>query len=161
MIDAQQLAKAFARNTAVLKMQTAGLTHEESLLQTPYGINCLNWTLGHILVYRDRVLTSSGGRPQFAAGELDGYLRESEPIIEDGPQVLALNQLVTALEASQEAIDTVVASLSDEEFSAESEVDGRMVKLSSRLHFDYFHDTYHTGQTEILRQVAGKGDKII
>lgn len=161
MIDAEQLAKAFARNTAILQMQTAGLTHEESLLQTPYGVNCLNWTLGHILVYRDRVLTSSGGIPQSTAGELDRYLRESEPITEDGPGVLPLDQLVAAVAASQKAIDTAVAGLSDKEFSAESEVDGRMVKLSSRLHFDYFHDTYHTGQTEILRQVAGKGDKII
>jgi len=25
----------------------------------------------------------------------------------------------------------------------------------------YFHDTYHTGQTDLLRQVAGKHDKVI
>ena len=24
-----------------------------------------------------------------------------------------------------------------------------------------FHDTYHTGQTELLRQAAGKNDQII
>ena len=46
MIDAAQLAKAFGRNTAILKMQVAGLSHEESLPQTPYNINCLNWTVG-------------------------------------------------------------------------------------------------------------------
>jgi hypothetical protein len=161
MIDAKQLAKAFGRNTAILKMQTAGLTHEESLLQTAYGVNCLNWTVGHILVYRDRVVSSVGGEPQFPNGELNRYQRESEPIVEDGPGVLALERLVAGIGSSQEAIDAVVAALTDEEFSEQSEIDGRMVSLSRRLHFDYFHDTYHTGQTEILRQVAGRGDKII
>jgi len=161
MIDAKQLAKAFGRNTAILKMQTAGLSHEESLLQTPYGVNCLNWTVGHILVYRDRVLSSAGGEPQFRDGQLDRYQRESEPIVEDGTGVLALEQLVAGIESSQEAIDAVVAALTDEEFSEESEIDGRMVSLSRSLHFNYFHDTYHTGQTEILRQVAGRSDKII
>jgi hypothetical protein len=117
--------------------------------------------MGHILVYRDRALSSVGGEPQFPNGELDRYQRESEPIVEDGPGVLALERLVAGIGSSQEAIDAVVASLTDEQFSEESEIDGRMVSLSRRLHFDYFHDTYHTGQTEILRQVAGRGDKII
>ncbi len=161
MIGPQQLAKAFARNTAVLKMQTAGLTQEDSLLQTPYNINCLNWTVGHILVYRDRVLTRCGGEPQFAEGDLARYQRESEPITEDGAGVLPLPRLIAAIEASQESIDAWLGGLSDEEFAAESEEDGRMISLAGRLHFDYFHDTYHTGQTEILRQVAGTGDTII
>lgn len=33
--------------------------------------------------------------------------------------------------------------------------------LAARLHWYYFHDTYHTGQTELLRQIAGKNDQII
>jgi hypothetical protein len=161
MIGPQQLAKAFARNTAVLKMQTAGLSHEDSLLQTPYNINCLNWTLGHILAYRDRVLVRSGAEAQFAPGELGRYLRESEPITEDGEGVLPLARLVAAIETSQESIDLSLGRLRDGEFTTESEEDGRMISLADRLHFDYFHDTYHTGQTEILRQVAGTGDSII
>ena len=68
MIDSKQLAKAFRRNTAILKMQIAELSHEDSLLQTPYNTNCLNWTLGHILVYRDRAITSAGGSAQFPNG---------------------------------------------------------------------------------------------
>ena len=37
--------------------------------------------------------------------------------------------------------------------------DGR--SLHESLRFIYFHDTYHTGQTDLLRQVAGTEDKII
>ncbi len=161
MIDAPQLAKAFGRNTAILTMQTAGLSHTDSLLQTPYNINCLNWTLGHILVYRDRVLTRSGASPQFESGELDRYRRESEPIEQDGPGVLSLDHLVSAIESSQEAIDRSLGQMDDEVFATELEEDGRTITRAALLHFDYFHDTYHTGQTEILRQVAGTDDKII
>lgn len=161
MIDSPHLAKAFGRNTSILGMQVAGLTNEESLIQTPYNVNCLNWTLGHILVYRDRILTTAGGNPQFPNGELDRYQRESEPILEDGSDVLPVEQLAAAIEASQEAINEALGNLFDEDFSAEQEVDGRIVTVAQRLHFDYFHDTYHTGQTEILRQVAGTNDAII
>ena len=103
MINAPHLAKAFGRNTSIVGMQVAGLTHEESLIQTPYNVNCLNWTLGHILVYRDRILTTAGREPQFPAGELDRYRRESEPILEDGPGVLPLEQLASAIEASRQS----------------------------------------------------------
>ncbi|MDX2342959.1 MAG: DinB family protein [Acidimicrobiia bacterium] len=161
MIGAHRLAKAFGRNTSILKMQAAGLSHEDSLLQTPYRINCFNWTLGHILVYRDRTLQTAGGEPQFPNNELARYMRESEPITEDGPGVLPMEELVAAITTSQDAIDNTLGELSDEAFSAESEIDGRMVSIASRIHFDYFHDTYHTGQTEILRQVAGMDDQII
>jgi hypothetical protein len=27
--------------------------------------------------------------------------------------------------------------------------------------FQYFHETYHVGQTELLRQLAGKNDQVI
>jgi uncharacterized damage-inducible protein DinB len=35
------------------------------------------------------------------------------------------------------------------------------MSIAEWLLFFYFHDTYHSGQTEILRQAAGKDDKII
>jgi hypothetical protein len=107
------------------------------------------------------VLVRSGAEAQFAPGELGRYLRESEPITEDGQGVLPLARLVAAIETSQESIDLSLGRLSEGEFATESEEDGRMISLADRLHFDYFHDTYHTGQTELLRQVAGTGDSII
>jgi uncharacterized damage-inducible protein DinB len=38
---------------------------------------------------------------------------------------------------------------------------GRRTRLGSALFFFFFHDSYHTGQTEILRQASGKDDKVI
>ena len=161
MIDAPQLAKAFGRNSTIIAMQAAGLSHEESLLQTDFNINCLNWTIGHILVNRQRTITTAGGEPTVVAGTLDRYRRESDPITADGPGVLSLKDLVAGVEASQERIDGLLAEMPDHAFAAEEEIDGQMLSVARRLFFDYFHDTYHTGQTELLRQVAGTDDKII
>ncbi len=161
MIDAPQLAKAFGRNTAIIGMQAAGLTHEDSLLQTEFNINCLNWTIGHILANRQRTIATAGGAPTVGKGTLDRYQRESEPITEDGPGVWPLDDLVAGIEASQTRLDELLAEMSAEAFAAEEEIDGQMLSVARRVFFDYFHDTYHTGQTELLRQVAGTNDKII
>jgi hypothetical protein len=62
MINSQDLSNAFARNVGIIKMQTEGLTDEDSMRQLPQG-NCLNWVLGHIAVSRDDVLGTLGEPP--------------------------------------------------------------------------------------------------
>ncbi len=161
MINAEHLARAFGRNTKVLEMQAEGLSHADSLVQTPYNINCFNWTLGHILLYRDRAIALAGGSPHFDTARLGRYVRESDPITGDGEGVLPFAELVAAIGTTQREIDEAIGGLRDDEFGRDIEIAGKPVMLARRLHADYFHDTYHTGQTEILRQVAGTADKII
>ena len=162
MIDPGMLAKAFERNTLIVQSQVEGLSHEDSLLQTPYRINCLNWTLGHLLDGRGGVLEMLGAARTVAASETARYVRESDPVLEDGPGVLPLDGLIAALHESQATINAALSALDEEAMSEEADVgEGKMVPLGARLFFLYFHDTYHTGQTELLRQVAGTGDKII
>jgi hypothetical protein len=36
-----------------------------------------------------------------------------------------------------------------------------MVTPSAKQLISYFHETYHVGQTEMLRQLAGKNDQVI
>jgi len=155
----QVFAKAFARNLWIIEAQTAGLTHQDSLVQVP-GMNCLNWVLGHLADYRDQVLAMLGEAP--ALGEEGArYQRESDPVTGDGPGVVPLERLLAVLKEGQVRISAALSALSDEALGAEEMVNGRRLTLEDRLHFAYFHDTYHTGQTELLRAVAGKIDKVI
>jgi len=155
----QTLAKAFARNLWIIEAQTAGLTHQDSLVQVP-GMNCLNWVLGHLADYRDQVLAMLGEAP--ALGEEGArYQRESDPVTGDGPGVVPLERLLAVLKEGQVRISAALSALSDEALGAEEMVNDRRLTLEDRLHFAYFHDTYHTGQTELLRAVAGKTDKVI
>jgi len=155
----QVFAKAFARNLWIIEAQTAGLTHQDSLVQVP-GMNCLNWVLGHLADYRDQVLAMLGEAP--ALGEEGArYQRESDPVTGDGPGVVPLERLLAVLKEGQVRISAALSALSDEALGAEEMVNDRRLTLEDRLHFAYFHDTYHTGQTELLRAVAGKIDKVI
>ena len=46
----------------VIKQKTEGLTHADSMLQLPIPANCMNWILGHIMVYREQYLGVIDGR---------------------------------------------------------------------------------------------------
>jgi hypothetical protein len=158
VLSGKDLAEEFGRNVRIIKAQTDGLSHADSLLQTPYNINCLNWVLGHIVVGRDRVLTRLGRLPLLQKPEADRYRQGSEPITEDGPGVLPLERLIELLEEGQRQIGETLEQLSEEGLSKKLD-EGR--SLHDSLRFSCFHDTYHTGQTDLLRQVAGANDEVL
>ena len=162
MIDPVLLIEGFRRNGWIIGAQTEGLTHADSLLQTDYRINCLNWTLGHVLDGRGVVLELLGCERIVAAADTDRYRSESDPVTGDGPGVLPLEALTDGIERSGEAIVAALGTLDAAALAEESDAgDAEGVALGAHLHAQYFHETYHTGQTELLRQVTGVGDKVI
>jgi len=159
MIDAKDLIGAFARNTNVVKSQAEGLTHEESLLQHPNG-NCLNWVVGHIVLSRDDILEVLG-EPRAAGTTVARYGRGSEPITGDGEGVLPLPQLLELLGQSQAHLEATLSHMDADALARKSESDERGRTLGQIGFFFYFHDTYHVGQVELFRQLAGRDDKLI
>jgi len=161
MIRPQELAGAFERNLEMIKMQTKGLSHEDSLLQPPFRGNCLNWVLGHIVETRDRILELLGELPIGGEGVRARYGYGSEPVCADGEGVLRLETLLEALERSQERINAALQRITAAELAKETEDHRGKTTVAERLFFLYFHETYHVGQTELLRQLAGTNDKVI
>ena len=161
MIEPADLVKAFERNTRIIEMQADGLSHEDSLIQTEYNINCLNWVVGHVVHYRDEMFGFLGHDRLLSPEVSDRYARESHPIIEDGPDVVQLEELMALARRSQDRIADVLGSMSDEQFAEERTSGERRSTVGSSVLFNYFHDTHHVGQTELLRQVAGVDDAII
>jgi hypothetical protein len=159
MIDANDLVGAFARNVMVVKMQAEGLTHEDSLRQLAYG-NCLNWVLGHITVSRDDILTTLGEPPLFDTHGIR-YKRGSLPLAADEAGTLRLEELLDWLDRAQERIAVALGSMGAAAFSHEIVLGDRKTTVGQRTFFLYFHESYHVGQTELFRQLAGKNDKII
>lgn len=161
MITALQLADAFARNLTILKKQTEGLTHEQSLLQPNMRGNCLNWVLGHIAVNRQRLLDLLGEASILSEHETARYRSGCEPITADGEGVLKLEILLQALDHSQDRLMAALQRVTLESFIAKKQIDGRSTTLGEQVLGFYFHEAYHTGQTELLRQLAGTDDKVI
>lgn len=159
MINASDLVGAFARNLSVVKAQTEGLTDADSLIQFPNG-NCLNWVIGHIVEGRDDVLEVLG-EPRAAGAIVERYQRGSEPVNGAEAGVLPLAQLLDLLERSQRRIEATLGGLDPTALARKSEDDPRGRSIGQRIFFLYFHETYHVGQTELFRQLAGKDDKLI
>lgn len=161
MLTPDQLAAAFDRNRRILAMQAEGLSHQDSLVVTPYNINTLNWVLGHIAHYRDRTLRLLGHDGVMDEATGARYARESDPVVEDGPVVVALHRLLDTIEEQQARLETALAEVTPAQLEEEITAGDRPTTRADRLFFNYFHDTYHTGQTELLRQVAGTNDKVL
>jgi len=162
MIAPKTLAEAFARNVDIIKRQAEGLSQADSLIQLPFRANCMNWVLGHLVNNRQSVLKLLGAELAIDAGRLSHYTHGSEPVLADGPDVLPLDQLLAFLEESQEQITSLLEQVTPQALEKPVVVFGdRSQSVADWLFFFYFHDCYHTGQTEILRQAAGKNDKII
>ena len=161
MITIEQLVGAFKRNMRIIQMQTEGLNQADSLLQLPFRANNLNWVVGHILTNRDTVLKLLGEDLLLTEAQSNRYKRESESLTEEGEYVIPLDNMLEILASGQESISTALARFDDDEFSKEIMVGEHKRTLGERLFFLYFHETYHVGQTEILRQLAGKDDKVI
>lgn len=158
----QQLVRAFDRNRRIVHAQADGLTHEQSLTQSEYNVNCLNWVVGHIVSSRCDLLERFGVERAMSPEQADPYERASEPITEDGPGVIRLEELLQMLDRTQGALEETLSEVDDAWLAEETPIteDRTSSRLSQAL-FGLFHDTYHTGQTDLLRQMSGVTDKVI
>lgn len=163
MIGPAALASAFDRNAQIVQMECKDLTHAESLLQPSFQANCMNWVIGHMLAGRNDVLQALNAPFLVDDAALAPYKRESAPITGDGDGVVPLEQLLEWLNEGQRHISELLSALTEEDAIREvqSVVTGRTTQLGKLAFFQYFHDSYHVGQTSLLRQLAGKNDKII
>jgi len=161
MITATDLIGAFERNLDIVKSQTQGLTHADSLLQLPFRGNCMNWVLGHIAATHNTMLQFLGEEAVLSEAHVKRYGYGSEPVCGDGGDILALEQLLTVLEQSQKAITASLHKITAEALTREVQSFLGNTTLGQLVFFLYWHESYHTGQTEALRQLAGKDDKVI
>ena len=162
MINLENITAAYNRNLEIIKMQTEGLTHEKSLIQLPFRSNCLNWVVGHVLTNRCNILNLLGAEDIRSAVNLDHYERESQPVTGDGEGVLPLEDLIIHLEDTQQRLEAVLEQETEQSLQRLAPYRDRPERpVAYWIFFLYFHDSYHVGQTEILRQAAGTDDKII
>jgi uncharacterized damage-inducible protein DinB len=157
MTRGETLAEYYGLTYRVIHRQLNGLTNEDSFLQLPFRSNCLNWVLGHIVFSREAILTRLGESLPWTEAEAARYRRNSEPVTGPG-DALPLERLLTALDASQERIVASLKRVSDEDLQQPA---GDDETVDEQITFSHWHETYHVGQLELLRQLAGKNDKVI
>lgn len=145
----------------IMEQQTAGLTHEDSVLQPAMRGNCMNWVLGHILESREKVLEMLDQETLMSDDERARYKRGSDPVT-NSEDCINFEQLLRILHESQTRIMAGLETIPDDTLTAVVDPDADEPEtLGDRLAFTHWHETYHTGQFEYLRQLAGANDSII
>jgi len=142
----------------VVRLNTEGVTQEESLLQPEPAGNCLNWVVGHLVAIYERALPVLGQQPVMEPGAMARYDRGSPPL-RDPAQAIRLGDLLDAWDEASRRVDAGLAGLdpatlgAPAPFSPGGDPGETMRSLLATV---LFHQGYHAGQTGILRRLAGR-----
>jgi hypothetical protein len=154
-----KLIQSYKLTQWIIHSQAEGLTHADSVLQLPFRGNCFNWVLGHIINSRNEALTLLGEAPALSEAEAAFYQTGAEPITE-GEKAVSLERLLQALDDALTRLTTALPQATPERLGAIYNAE-RQQTVGDRIAGLHWHETYHTGQLEILRQLAGKNDKVV
>ncbi|HEX4499254.1 MAG TPA: DinB family protein [Thermoanaerobaculia bacterium] len=150
------LVAMFQFSHGALGRNLEGITHEESLRAPESGGNSLNWVLGHLLYYRNRILSLLGAPPAWDSPQAARYARGSAPLGPDDDPV-PLETLRAGFDRSQELLLAALAAISEEELAAVNE---RGEPVIQRLALLGMHEAYHGGQIGLLRRLTGHSGAI-
>jgi uncharacterized damage-inducible protein DinB len=118
----------------------------------------MNWVLGHIVNFRGDMLAILGGESPLTEEESDRYKTGSRPVTES-EDALPLERLLADLEESGEQVKALLAEASADSLLQIFDEERGPTRLDALLGL-IWHETYHAGQFEYLRQAAGTDDKI-
>ena len=110
--------------------------------------------LGHIVATRVNAIQLLNQAPVWDKEIAGVYQRGSEPL-RDGSNAQPLEKIVADLERSQNRLVAGLAAVSEPELSAPSPDKSIAETVGEMLFVLQFHEAYHTGQTGLLRRMAG------
>lgn len=156
-MNAKALAVQFQFTHLVFNRNLEGVTHEESMKLPPSG-NCLNWVAGHITATRDNILQILGESPVWSFKNKETYTRGSAPW-ENGHEAERLEKIREKFEESQKKLSAKILSLDPADLMAPIPPEKNAFHVDNMgelLATFAFHESYHVGQTGILRRFVGK-----
>ncbi len=142
----------------VVKTNTQGITHEDSMVQPSPGGNCLNWVMGHIMTARNGALQVLGKQAIWDEQSVETYQRGSPPLT-DQAKALPFDKIMADFDKSQELITAGLRAVTAERLAEKapfSPTNNPDETVGSLLAAVVFHDAYHAGQTALLRRITGK-----
>ncbi len=151
------LAVQLGYNNYTFSKNTGDVSHDQSLIQSHSGGNCLNWVVGHLASSRDSMRGVLGLEPALGEGEHPVYARSSEPLTE-ASKAEPFEALTAAFAKDQDDIIAAVTALTPEQLAAEapfSPASNPQETVGTLLAGLVFHEAYHIGQTGVLRRIAG------
>jgi uncharacterized damage-inducible protein DinB len=157
-MDSQTLVYQLGLCNHIVELNTGDISHEESLITPPQGGSCLNQVLGHLTRTRNLALRSMGQQPPYAMEELDPY-DDRTGVAFSRDKALPFSELRRRYNSLQEPLVKSIGRMSAQALAAPP--DRKMTgapneTVGSQLATLVFHESYHVGQTGLLRRIAGK-----
>ena len=156
------LAFQLELSNKILEMNTADVSHEESLVTPAKGGSCLNQLVGHLARTRNMALGMMGQKSPYPMEDFDPY--DDRTGVPFSPEkALPFDELRHRFKAMQEPLVRTIEGMSPEVLA--SRPPRKMTSdpnetVGSSLATFVFHECYHVGQTGILRRVVGKAGVI-
>lgn len=161
MIRVEDFSKMLEGEQDILLRQVEGLSHADSLIQPQPGGNCLNWVMGHLVVNLMDILSTLGQKPSGDLPDMARYRIGSEPILGEEEGIARLEKLVDAYRMLSAQISDRLSQMSPQDFDEEIDFWQGKSRRGYVAFFYFFHNTYHLGQLEFLRNLAGRTEKVI
>ncbi len=151
----EKLISSYETNRWLVQRFADGLSHEQSLAVPAFKTNNFNWVTGHIVVNRDRVLDLLGWPKLLSGEEALLYATDSSPATAE--TAVSLERLLSLLDMSQEGISEGLRAVGQAGLAARPDNEGEQT-VHEHIEGLHWHETYHLGQLEILRQVSARRD---
>ncbi|MDX1377947.1 MAG: DinB family protein [Anaerolineales bacterium] len=150
---AENLIGDYEFTTMLVHRLVDGLTHEETLIQLPFEVNCLNWVLGHIVTNRSHALEVVSADHAWQEDVRRLYHTGTENITPEGESI-QVDVLLKHLDESVDLLKTALENAGDE-YLSENFTNYRGEKTrEAHLSGFHWHETYHIGQLEIFKALA-------
>jgi uncharacterized damage-inducible protein DinB len=154
MFTVDNLIAMYARNLYFIKEYTKGLSHADSLAQPPVSGNCMNWVIGHILTYRNRILQMTD-QPALLAEVIGArYTANSKPVLGDESGLGIFEDMLHALDESQDKIAAGMKAMTPAASAMPWAFGQLNMSAGEWMLFLMRHEAYHTGNLELLREIA-------
>ena len=148
MSNPRFLQELYEDSYALVKNQIEGISEGESLFQPPWGGNCVNWILGHLIVARCNILKMLDAPSVWEMEVCRHYVPGSDPVTGADDSV-PIGKMQTDLDRTQETLLAALAQASEESLQV---VSGERT-IGEHLLLYNVHEAYHGGQLEILRHM--------
>ncbi|MGB4595390.1 MAG: DinB family protein [Anaerolineaceae bacterium] len=162
MITIHDYVRLLKSNIEIIKLQVADLTMDEMLIQPVNGGNCMLWVLGHLADNLQQILKIVGGTLPENQLDLSLFARGSQPITGSEAGLPTPEQLLTAYDTLHQMVISQLGQSEETYFDQEVELwPGSKSTRGWYATFFSFHHSYHIGQLELLRNLAGHTEKLI
>ncbi|MGB7339722.1 MAG: DinB family protein [Phototrophicaceae bacterium] len=144
---------------SIVLQQLDGLSNEDMLRQPQPRGNCANWVLGHIIASRHSMTRLFDKPFVWDQATIKLYNYGSDPITSAESPHIPLEALLEAYETSKVSLLECLEQATDADL--EKVINDQGTTANDRISFMIWHESYHSGQFEYLRQLADKNDKVV